>query len=764
MKKSIKTALLFSTLIIGAVETPNVINNTSSATQVIAHADDSKTDIQQLDPEIQSILLQAVNSNEHTDYSSASDITNDDLSKLTSIDYTASGSESIKTLANFNSDILPHLTSIKITNVDMSSIKDFSPLTHLTTLNDIELNGANISSDQLSTLGRWSDSSLQTLKLQNNNIGNLSFLQNISIPNIQAIDISNNQISDFSPVKNQNWTQLTTLIADNNRISDISPISHVNWPNLQSLSVNNNQISDISPISSANWPNLQSLSANNNNISDINSFANTNWTNLTTISASGNHISNVNSLAGKSDKFKHLQKFSVSNNNINDISWMTGYTFSINSSAYAQTINQTVNLVKPSDNSKTDVTLSTPINDITLNSTNGNYVAAPDSNGQNLEADNKYIGSDYAGNYKAGTTFGTPINPSDIDGNDGNPYSSNNNTSNGIKSVKVAYDGKPTSTYSFGFTTNFGIGQPGYFYGAYNLTVNWGENTTQTKAVKVTVKYIDQNGNEISTPQTKTINFTETGFRPDDTTQQTTWNNDWKDVDGTSYSFTSPTVEGYEDPSETQVSGTVNHDSSDVVKTVTYKNTPAPSSSSETQKSSSSDSQSQSSANSSTTSSAQSSSASSEQTSSSGASKESSSASSEQAKPSSEAQSSSASKEATSSASSSQNIPASNESKAASSSSVTSSSSSAVESSATPAETSNSTTVESSHSNNKGTPKKDNVQPKKVETTNSSEHKDAKSLPQTGDQTHQNVFVALGSLLVAISATMLAFVLRRKNK
>ncbi len=189
----------------------------------------------------------------------------------------------------------------------------------------------------------------------------------------------------------------------------------------------------------------------------------------------------------------------------------------------------------------------------------------------------------------------------------------------------------------------------------------------------------------------------------------------------------------------------------------------------ETPKSSSAASQSQSSSSSSVSSSAQSSivsseqtKPSSEQTSSSSASKESSSASTEQTKSSSSAQSSSASKEATSSASSSQSIPAFNESKAASSSSVTPSSSSAVESSVTPAETPNS--IKSSHSNNQGTPKNDNVQSNKVETTNSSEHKAAKSLPQTGDQTHQNVFVALGSLLVAISSTMLAFVLRRKNK
>ncbi|MFY1049656.1 leucine-rich repeat domain-containing protein [Apilactobacillus sp. 1-1-2] len=847
MKKSIKTALLFSTLIIGAVETPNVINQTSGSAQFVAHADStvdnsSTSNIKKLDPEIQQILLQNVNQNEFKNYGSADQITNGDLANLQSINYTASGSESIKTLDNINPDIFPSLTSISISNVDMSSVKDLSPLAQLTNLNTINLTGANITSDQLSTLGQWSDSSLNNLDLSNNNISSLDFLKDISIPNVENINISHNKVSDFTPVKSQKWLQLATLKADFNNISDISPIADVNWPNLTVLSVKNNQISDISPISSANWPNLDQLYADNNNISDINSFANTNWHKLSTISANGNHISNVASLKDKKAQFPNLTKFYVSNNNINDISWMSGYNFDSSSNAKQEIINATANVVKTTDGKPVTIKLPISINDISLDNS---LLASPDSNGQNIIVDNNYVNNGV--NYNEN---GTLVNTDQLVGNDGKAYTINNDngkqTSNGLAGINLN-SGTGSTKYTFGFTSTLGQGYTGYFYGAYNLTVNWGENTTQSKDVNVTVKYVDQNGKEISTPQTKKISFTETGFKPDDTAQQITWNNDWKDVDGTSYSFTSPNINGYEDPSEVQVSGTVDHDSTDIVKTVTYKTIPvsssASSSSSDSQSASSADSQSQSSASSSTSSAAQSSSASSQQASSSSAAKEANSSSSEPqsssaakeannsssepqtssaAKASSETQSSSAAKEANSSSSqsqrssaaketnssssepqsssvakevsssssesqsssatkeassSAQSIPASNQSTASSSSSVSSSSSSTNESSATPTTPSKSAVVAPKHSksrtpkhsNNNGTPKTDNVQSKqvtakKVETPSSSEHKNAKSLPQTGDSTNQNALVALGSVLVAISATMIAFVLRRKNK
>lgn len=829
MKKSIKTALLFSTLIIGAVETPNVINQTSGSAQFVAHADStvdnsSTSNIKKLDPEIQQILLQNVNQNEFKNYGSADQITNGDLSNLQSINYTASGSESIKTLDNINPDIFPLLTSISISNVDMSSVKDLSPLAQLTNLNAINLTGANITSDQLNTLGQWSDSSLNNLDLSNNNISSLDFLKDISIPNVKNINISHNKVSDFTPVKNQKWLQLATLKADFNNISDISPIADVNWPNLTVLSVKNNQISDISPISSANWPNLDQLYADNNNISDINSFANTNWHKLSTISANGNHISNVASLKDKKAKFPNLTKFYVSNNNINDISWMSGYNFDSSSNAKQEIVNATANVVKTTDGKPVIIKFPISINDISLDN---NLLASPDSNGQNIIVDNDYITGDYD------QTWNT-TSPDLLVGNDGKPYTINDDngkqTSNGLYGIKLNSDNGSTK-YTFGFTSTLGQGFTGHFAGSYNLIINWGENTTQSKDVNVTVKYVDQNGKEISTPQTKKISFTETGFKPDDTDQQITWNNDWKDVDGTSYSFTSPNINGYEDPSEVQVSGTVDHDSTDIVKTVTYKTIPvsssASSNSSESQSASSADSQSQSSASSSTSSDAQSSSASSQQASSSSAAKEANNASSEHqtssaAKASSETQSSSAAKDANSSSSqsqsssatkevnssssepqsssvakevsssssesqsssatkeassSAQSIPASNQSTASSSSSVSSSSSSTNESSATPTTPSKSAVVAPKHSksrtpkhsNNNGTPKTDNVQSKqvtakKVETPSSSEHKNAKSLPQTGDSTNQNALVALGSVLVAISATMIAFVLRRKNK
>lgn len=720
MKTSIKTALLFSTLMFSAVEVP-AFTQPQYGTQVVAHAatdDTNDSNIAKIkDNTVKQIILQSVNNNEGKNYSSADQITNDDLMNLTTISYNGDGSKSVKSLEGFNTESMPNLTSVTITNVDVSSISDLTPFTRWNNLASLDLSGDKISSAQVSSLGQWSDSSLTNLDFSNNSIGNLDFLQNISIPNVQTINVSHNQISDFSPVKNQNWTKLTSLNADFNNISDITPISEVNWTSLQTLSVNNNHISDISPIASANWPNLQVLSANNNNISDINSFANTNWHNLTTISASGNHISNVSSLKNKSSNFPNLTNFYVSNNNINDISWMSGYKFDSSSNAKKEVINANVNVVKTNDGKPVYIQLPITINDVSLD---GNLLASADTNGQNIIVDNKYLDQD-GGNYNQN---GTLIDSSSLVGNDNQEYAihtddNGNQNSNGVAGIKLNSD-TGSKKYTFGFTSNLGRGYTGYFYGAYNLNVNWGSTVSKSKSVNVTVKYVDQNGHEISAPQTKTISFTETGFQPDDASQQITWNNDWKNVDGTSYSFNSPTIQGFEDPSETQVSGTVTNDSNDVVKTVTYKTIPAPNSTS-----SSENKQSQSSASSSSSSADQSSSASIEQTSSSNA---------------------------------------SNESKAASSSSVTSSSSSAVESSVTPAETSSSTSVQSSHSNNKGTPKKDNVQPKKVETKNSSEHKDTKSLPQTGDETNQKSLIALGTVAIAAALGLALFSLRRKNK
>ncbi|KDB00617.1 hypothetical protein LAKU_18c00040 [Apilactobacillus kunkeei EFB6] len=717
-KNSIKTAILFSTLVFGTVQA-NALVHQNETFSVVAHADSdtSTTNINQIkDPTIKNILLTSVNSQENKGYQKASEITNDDLQKLTSINYTGNGSDKVLSLDNFNIDSLPNIKSINITNVDMSSIKDLSPFTQWNKLSSISLSGNNISSEQLNALGKWSANDLTNLNLSNNNISKLAFIKNISMPNIKSIDINHNQIADFTPVVSQDWTKLTDLNVGFNNIEDISPIATVNWPSLQNLNVENNKISDISVISSANWPNLQYLDADNNNISNINAFADTNWTNLQTISASGNKIQNVNALGGKSSKFKNLDVFKVNNNAINDISWMSGYKFNYQSTANNQNVTDNQVITKPENGQS--VLIPVTIKDVTLgNGVDWTYVASDDNAGTNLEA----------------SPISDPTNATII-GNDGQPFklvqSDSNRYSNGIKGINLKYDGSNTSTVSFNFASNFGINQSTYFTGLYTLKVNWATANTQSKNVKVTVKYVDQNGNTISKPETKTVTFTETGKKVDATGEQI-WNNDWKATGDTNYSFSSPSVDGYKlaDESQQTINGNVNSDSGDINETVVYKSI---------QSESNSDSNSHSSASSS--SSAQSSASSSVAQSSSAQSSASSSV----------AQSSSAQSSVAGSHSNNAGNPTSKKS----STNTTPNSKSS-----------------SNHGNNAGNPNRTvtikHVDPAVPGNNNKASHHDAEGknkLPQTGDKTEQNVLISLGAVAIATALGLAAFALRRKNK
>ncbi|MBC6388835.1 LPXTG cell wall anchor domain-containing protein [Lactobacillus kunkeei] len=754
-KTSLKTALLFSTLVFGTVQA-NALINQSNNYSIVAHADSSNVDTSTTniasikDNTVRNILLSSVNSQEHKNYSDASQITNDDLAKLTSIIYNGNGSEKVSSLDNFNTSILPNITSFSIDNVDISGIKDLSPFVQWNKLSSVSLSGDNINSDQFATLGKWSDTSLTYLDLSHNNISNLDFLKDIQIPNVQKIDVNHNQISDFTPVVTQKWNSLTDLNAGFNKITDISPIAKVNWPNLQNLIVESNQISDISVIASANWPNLQTLNADNNNISDINAFATTNWHNLKVISAAGNKIQNVNSLAGKADNFKNLQTFVVNNNNINDISWMSGFKFNSNSLATKQTVNDTQIVVKPENGQSVSVPVT--IKDVTLtDGVNWTYLATDDNAGTNLEASNLSDSS------------------ATIIGNDGLPFKlveateeGQNTKSNGIKGVRLNYTGANTSTVSFDFGSNFGISQPGYFGGRYTLNVNWATTNSQSKAVKVTVNYIDQDGQQISSPQTKTVNFVETGKKVDATGQQI-WNNDWKALSDDSYSFSSPEVKGYKlaNNAQSTVSGNVNNDSSDITENVVYK-TVAPSSSADSNSSKPADSSAQSSASSSeaTSSSAQSSASSSEANSSS-------------------AQSSAQSSEANSSSAQSSvtNEHSNNASNPTQSSSVESSSaqSSAVSNNGNnagkPTSENSATPTTPSTGNNFGKPNREvtikHVDPAVPGHKNNASHpatENKNKLPQTGDKTEQNVLISLGVVAIATALGLAAFALRRKNK
>ncbi|MBX8456173.1 leucine-rich repeat domain-containing protein [Apilactobacillus kunkeei] len=789
MKKSIKAALLFSTLVFGTVEV-SAISQPQYGTQVVAHADSTgnndSSDYSSInsikDNVVKKILLNSVNNN-GGNYTDPSQITNEDLNNLSNIYFIDNSStDSITTLEGLNKSILPNINSVYIQNVDMSKIGDLQPLTQWNNIQSITLSGDNINSNQLSSLNNWQDSQLSSIDLSNNKVTSLDFLKNISIPNVTSINVSNNEISDFSPVKNQNWTQLQKLIADNNNITDISPISEVNWPNLEVLSVSNNHISSLDSITKANWPNLSQLFANNNNISNIDAFANTNWHKLTTISAAYNHISNVASLKGKKDQFPNLTTFIVNNNNINDISWMNGFKFSINSNAKQQVINTSVDIVKPDNGKDVFIPLPVSLKDVNLDN---NLLASSDDNGSNFQANNSYLDS-YNQN-------GILIPSSDVIGNDNKPNtSSDGNKSNGISGLNIA-SGSGSQKYTFGFTSTLGINQPNYFYGAYNITVNWGQKITKDKNVTVTVKYVGDDGKTLGT-QTKSVKFTETGFQPDDSTKQTTWNNDWQTSDNTHYNFTSDNYDGYQDPSQNSVSGNLTPDSDDLTETVTYKSLPASNSgdndSNADNQSNASIHQSIESQSSAVSSSAQSVVNESSSTSSSvkSAVNESSATSSSVKSAVNESSATSSSVKSAvneSSATSSSVKSAVNESSATSSSDNTQTSSHSItdEHSNNASNPSKSFTVESAsnttsssstneampqneHNNNNAKPVRNIVSKKQNKNALNKQTQtfNKTKLPQTGDKTRQNALISIGAVAIVTALGLATFALRRKNK
>ena len=333
-------------------------------------------------------------------------------------------------------------------------------------------------------------------------------------------------------------------------------------------------------------------------------------------------------------------------------------------------------------------------------------------------------------------------------------------------------------------------------------------DVSRTTKGNVTINYIDENTKQaIHDPYGKDFEFTQAG-KKNDQTGETVWNDNGYTPASQSYSVDSPQINGYElvNPSQATVTGMIDGGDDGIVETVAYKKVSTPSSSASGSSSSSSEASQSSSAQSSSaesssaqssaeSSSAQSSSA--ESSSAQSSSAESSSAQSSSAE-SSSAQSSSAERSkaessVTSSSAESSAQSSNAESSAQSSSAESSAHSSSVESSAhsssaessaqsSSAQSSSSSHVvvpssSSSHGSNNGNPSTDKHE---ISTPNTENHKNngvtpsvennvsanknVNRLPQTGDQTHENVLVAVGTALIAMALGLVFFGSRRRRK
>ncbi|WP_220729148.1 mucin-binding protein [Apilactobacillus zhangqiuensis] len=296
-------------------------------------------------------------------------------------------------------------------------------------------------------------------------------------------------------------------------------------------------------------------------------------------------------------------------------------------------------------------------------------------------------------------------------------------------------------------------------------------DVTRTTKGNVTINYIDEDTKQaIHDPYSNDFEFTRAG-KKNDQTGETVWDDNGYTPASQSYSVDSPNIDGYElvNPSQSTVSGTIDGGDDGIVDNVAYKKIATSSSSA----SDSSAASSEASQSSSAQSSAQSSSAqSSAQSSSAESSAQSSSAESS-------AQSSSAESSAQSSSAQSSAQSSSAESSAQSSSAQSSAQSSSAESSAqsSSAESSASSHVvvpssSSSHGNNNGNPSADKHETStptagkhKNNSGSASEgNKEVSRLPQTGDQTHENILVAVGTALIAMALGLVFFGSRRRRK
>lgn len=229
----------------------------------------------------------------------------DDISYLTNL-------KKLKQIKIGDSDIsdisyLSNLTDLMELDMHNNNISNISPLSGLNNLDNIDLDSNNIS-DILPLQKKFK---LTSLSLNNNNIQDITELgTNI---NMQTLQLSGNNISDITAISS--LTKLEYLGLGENSIHDISPLS---WNiELKYLYLSDNDIDDISPLSGLT--NLLRLYlSDNNDISDITPLKNI--INLQYLYLANNKINDVTTLSS----MKQLKEINLYKNEITDISPLVG--------------------------------------------------------------------------------------------------------------------------------------------------------------------------------------------------------------------------------------------------------------------------------------------------------------------------------------------------------------------------------------------------------------------------------------------------------
>lgn len=196
---------------------------------------------------------------------------------------------------------LTYLETLVVDGVNMSSLQ---PLSSLTQLKSLTIQGCPISASELSVLGALPN--LETLVLKDCSLSNISGLSGAK--HLISLDLSNNAIRDLSALSFME--NLTTLDLSSNALTNLSALSALE--NLTTLDVSYNSLTSIAPL--ATCPSLSVLVATNNKITEIPVF----WdpSVLTNLLLDNNSLTDVTALA----KYPAISKLGLSYNMLSDIS------------------------------------------------------------------------------------------------------------------------------------------------------------------------------------------------------------------------------------------------------------------------------------------------------------------------------------------------------------------------------------------------------------------------------------------------------------
>ena len=207
--------------------------------------------------------------------------------------------EGAQTLADLSK--LSYLETLTVQNYNLGSL---TFLSGMNTLRNLDLSGSRFSADSLSILSTLPN--LQDLNLSNCGLSTLAGLENAI--ELGYLNLSGNSIRNLSPLSG--LFHLQELDLSHNAVTDLTQLT--NLAHLTKLDVSYNSINSIAPI--APCAKLTWLNASHNALTNVSAVAN--LTGLTYLNVEKNSLTDVAVIGSCTE----LQELYISNNSIADIS------------------------------------------------------------------------------------------------------------------------------------------------------------------------------------------------------------------------------------------------------------------------------------------------------------------------------------------------------------------------------------------------------------------------------------------------------------